>query len=284
MRSSLPFVDRRFRPAQHIWPARVQLRNFPRRAGQRGSSSRDATPDLRNFLPPKRPHRLLGFSDSAGARRRKRGCRHPLGSWRGDVRTCGNALLSCGNPIPRSFDETCGKRPAFPETIAENIFPARECALLADASLQNLVRSGASRCCARRRFGWLPPPTPGSSSRGNGLSRSTQRTMPCHPSDKSPSRPTALTGPTEDPRVSRRHLHRAECRQENRRAAELSRPLRRCRNRGRMGPSQRILGQDYVSLSLSDPSFGPKKLYCNLGRAAGQDDDDLLAIIWIPAN
>jgi uncharacterized protein (DUF736 family) len=43
-------------------------------------------------------------------------------------------------------------------------------------------------------------------------------------------------------------------------------------------------GQDYVSLSLSDPSFGPKKLYCNLGRAAGQDDEDILAIIWNPAN
>lgn len=41
-------------------------------------------------------------------------------------------------------------------------------------------------------------------------------------------------------------------------------------------------GQDYVSLSLSDPSFGPTKLYANLGRAAGQDDDDLFAIIWNP--
>ena len=41
-------------------------------------------------------------------------------------------------------------------------------------------------------------------------------------------------------------------------------------------------GQEYVSLSLSDPSFGPQKLYANLGRAAGQDDDDLFAIIWNP--
>ena len=40
--------------------------------------------------------------------------------------------------------------------------------------------------------------------------------------------------------------------------------------------------QDYVSLSLSDPSFGPKKLYANLGRAAGQNDEDMLAIIWNP--
>ena len=43
-------------------------------------------------------------------------------------------------------------------------------------------------------------------------------------------------------------------------------------------------GQEYVSLSLSDPSFGPQKLYANLGRAAGQDDDDMFAIIWNPRN
>lgn len=40
-------------------------------------------------------------------------------------------------------------------------------------------------------------------------------------------------------------------------------------------------GHEYVSLSLSDPSFGPQKLYANLGRAAGQDDDTF-AIIWNP--
>jgi uncharacterized protein (DUF736 family) len=28
-------------------------------------------------------------------------------------------------------------------------------------------------------------------------------------------------------------------------------------------------GEDYISLSLADPAFGPKKLYANLGRAAG---------------
>lgn len=39
-------------------------------------------------------------------------------------------------------------------------------------------------------------------------------------------------------------------------------------------------GQDYVSLSLADPSFGPKRLNANLGRMAGQDDDDVLAVIW----
>ena len=43
-------------------------------------------------------------------------------------------------------------------------------------------------------------------------------------------------------------------------------------------------GKDYVSLSLHDPAFGPRKLYANLGRAAGQDDADVFAIIWNPTD
>ena len=43
-------------------------------------------------------------------------------------------------------------------------------------------------------------------------------------------------------------------------------------------------GKDYVSLSLAAPEFGPRKLYANLGRAAGQDDDDTFAVIWNPEN
>ena len=43
-------------------------------------------------------------------------------------------------------------------------------------------------------------------------------------------------------------------------------------------------GKDYVSLSLSDPAFGPKKLYANLGRAAGQDDESVFAVIWNPTD
>ena len=43
-------------------------------------------------------------------------------------------------------------------------------------------------------------------------------------------------------------------------------------------------GEEYVSLSLSAPSFGPKRLFANLGRAAGQDDDSVFAIIWSPAD
>ena len=43
-------------------------------------------------------------------------------------------------------------------------------------------------------------------------------------------------------------------------------------------------GKDYVSLSLAAPEFGPRRLYANLGRAAGPDDDDAFAIIWNPAD
>jgi len=43
-------------------------------------------------------------------------------------------------------------------------------------------------------------------------------------------------------------------------------------------------GKEYVSLSIAAPEFGPKKLYANLGRAAGQDDEAVYAVIWNPAD
>jgi uncharacterized protein (DUF736 family) len=45
-----------------------------------------------------------------------------------------------------------------------------------------------------------------------------------------------------------------------------------------------ISGKAYVSLSLTAPEFGPRTLYANLGRAAGQDDEDAFAVIWNPAD
>ena len=48
--------------------------------------------------------------------------------------------------------------------------------------------------------------------------------------------------------------------------------------------TSRDTGASYVSLSLAAPEFGPRKLYANLGRAAGQDDDDVFAVIWNPAD
>jgi uncharacterized protein (DUF736 family) len=43
-------------------------------------------------------------------------------------------------------------------------------------------------------------------------------------------------------------------------------------------------GREYVSLALAAPEFGPRKLYANLGRAAGQDDETLYALIWNPTD
>jgi uncharacterized protein (DUF736 family) len=45
-----------------------------------------------------------------------------------------------------------------------------------------------------------------------------------------------------------------------------------------------VSGKPYVSLSLAAPEFGPRYLYANLGRAAGQDDEDVFALIWSPAD
>ncbi len=74
-------------------------------------------------------------------------------------------------------------------------------------------------------------------------------------------------------------------------------------NRGKMGeqPDYRVLSggvelgggwirtgevsqREYVRLSMSAPELGPRTLYANLGRAAGQDDDDAYAIIWNPGD
>ena len=41
-------------------------------------------------------------------------------------------------------------------------------------------------------------------------------------------------------------------------------------------------GRDYVSLSIAAPEFGAKTLYANLGRAAGNADPDVYALIWSP--
>jgi len=42
-------------------------------------------------------------------------------------------------------------------------------------------------------------------------------------------------------------------------------------------------GRDYVSLSMAAPEFGPRRLYANLGRAAGEAEDRF-AVIWNPAD
>lgn len=43
-----------------------------------------------------------------------------------------------------------------------------------------------------------------------------------------------------------------------------------------------ISGKEYVALSIAAPELGARTLYANLGRAAGQTDPDVFALIWNP--
>jgi uncharacterized protein (DUF736 family) len=81
-----------------------------------------------------------------------------------------------------------------------------------------------------------------------------------------------------------RHRDRPQPRQERSRASRL---------RALSGPvdlgagwikTDEQSGKDYISLGLAAPEFGPRRLYVNLGRAAGQDDDDVFALTWNPAD
>jgi uncharacterized protein (DUF736 family) len=40
--------------------------------------------------------------------------------------------------------------------------------------------------------------------------------------------------------------------------------------------------EDYVSITITTPEFGLKKLYANLGRTTGQSDPNELSLIWNP--
>ena len=42
-------------------------------------------------------------------------------------------------------------------------------------------------------------------------------------------------------------------------------------------------GRDYVSLTLAAPEFGPRRLYANLGRASGENENNFV-LIWSPAD
>ena len=46
----------------------------------------------------------------------------------------------------------------------------------------------------------------------------------------------------------------------------------------------RVSGNESISLTFAAPEFGPAKIYANLGRAAGQDDESVMAILWNPVN
>jgi uncharacterized protein (DUF736 family) len=39
---------------------------------------------------------------------------------------------------------------------------------------------------------------------------------------------------------------------------------------------------EYIAVQLAAPEFGPRRLFANLGPAAGQDDENVFAVIWNP--
>ena len=43
-------------------------------------------------------------------------------------------------------------------------------------------------------------------------------------------------------------------------------------------------GKEYISLSFAAPEFGPRRIYANLGKAAGSNDPDFFAVIWNPVD
>ena len=43
-----------------------------------------------------------------------------------------------------------------------------------------------------------------------------------------------------------------------------------------------VSGQPYIGLTLAHPDIGPRAYKVKLGRAAGQDDEDVFALIWNP--
>jgi len=53
-----------------------------------------------------------------------------------------------------------------------------------------------------------------------------------------------------------------------------------CRNRCRLDQERQESGEEYVSLSLADRHSVQRSSTPILVRAAGQDDDDVLAVIW----
>ena len=42
--------------------------------------------------------------------------------------------------------------------------------------------------------------------------------------------------------------------------------------------------REYIRIGISAPELGSRTLYANLGRSAGQDDDDVFALIWNPGD
>jgi uncharacterized protein (DUF736 family) len=189
-------------------------------------------------------------------------------------------------PIALLFGGTTyGNRPAD-ETLADGFFPRRTQAvrLLAAASLQKSRRLGCSAALRPNRVHRRCAPHHGLAIAGDRpLRQQRRKTM------------TAIGYVTKNDNGSYKgQLRTVSIRADidivpNRDKSAETHPDFRVMTQGveigagwiRRGENS---GKDYVSLSLAAPEFGPRKLYANLGRAAGQDDDSVFAVIWNPAD
>jgi hypothetical protein len=61
-------------------------------------------------------------------------------------------------------------------------------------------------------------------------------------------------------------------------APNSARPDRTTASHDLLVETSKESGEDYVSLVFKGPGIG--KVYANLGVMAGQDDDDVFAVIW----
>jgi uncharacterized protein (DUF736 family) len=57
-------------------------------------------------------------------------------------------------------------------------------------------------------------------------------------------------------------------------------------NNVEIGSARKKIGKgseaEYIALSIAAPEFGPRTLKVNLGRAAGQENPNVFAMIWNP--
>ena len=44
----------------------------------------------------------------------------------------------------------------------------------------------------------------------------------------------------------------------------------------------KVSGKDYISLTFAAPEFGPHRIFANLGRTAGEANENVMAILWNP--
>jgi uncharacterized protein (DUF736 family) len=172
-------------------------------------------------------------------------------------------------------------RPSSPETLVHTFFPRRVAASSRALRFKKPVPSGPPLRCGLRRFWLRAAAISGHASPGNGSQAKTSRRIPM----------TAIgyVRKENDGRYTG-SIRTISIRADidivpNAQKTSDSHPDFRVLTQGieigaGWSKTGETSGKDYVSLSLAAPEFGPKKLYANLGRAAGQEDENLYAVIW----